>query len=85
MLRRLLGFVIAIGVIAVLAMPFGREIYYRYEVWRHLDQVGDASHRAAFEQWQGGARQFERQLRAQCIQTYGTGAPECDRYQAAGD
>jgi hypothetical protein len=82
MLKRFLGFAIAVGVIVVLAMPFGREIYYRYEVWRHLDQVGDAGYRAAFGDWKGGAREFQQQLRARCLQTYGAGAPECDRYEA---
>lgn len=85
MLRKFLGFAIAIGLIAVLAMPFGREIYYRYEVWRHLDQVGDTSPRAAFGEWQGGAREFEQQLRSRCLQTYGQGAPECDRFSAGAN
>jgi|HubBroStandDraft_6_1064221.scaffolds.fasta_scaffold245414_3 hypothetical protein len=85
MLRKLLGVAIAIAVIGVLAMPFGREVYYRYEVWRHLDGVGDQGRRAAFGEWQGGAREFQAQLRAQCVQTYGTGAPECARFRTSGD
>jgi hypothetical protein len=81
MFRKFLGLAIAVAFVAVLVLPFGREIYYRYQVWRNLDQVGDLDHRAAFGEWQGGAREFEQQLRARCLQTYGAGSPECDRYQ----
>ncbi|MBV8889121.1 MAG: hypothetical protein JO305_05575 [Alphaproteobacteria bacterium] len=81
MLKKFLGAAIALGLVALLAVPFGREIYYRYEVWHRLGDVGDSDHRAAFQEWNGSARGFERQLRDQCLQVYGTGAPQCERYR----
>jgi hypothetical protein len=68
----------AVALLVVLALPFGREIYYRYEVWHNLDGATD---QAAFAAWPGSARSFERQLANRCKVVYGSGAAACDRYQ----
>jgi hypothetical protein len=78
MLTKFLVTCCALALMVVLALPFGREIYYRYEVWHNLDGAVD---RAAFAAWTGSARSFERQLADRCKVVYGSGAPACDRYQ----
>ncbi|HZT86623.1 MAG TPA: hypothetical protein VFA12_01555 [Stellaceae bacterium] len=83
MWRALLGYAIGIAVIVVLALPFGREIEYRYEVWRHADQIGEGSGRPTVGA-QARLSDFER-LRARCIQIYGFGSTECDRFLGAGE
>ena len=85
MAGRIFGAGIALALVTVLALPFGREIYYRYEVWRHLDRVADASHRAAFDEWNGSAREFERRLAERCHQLYGARSPACERYRGLED
>jgi hypothetical protein len=85
MLKKFLGAAIAVGLLAVLVTPFAHEIYYRYDVWRHLDGVGDDSGRAAFREWNGDARGFEQQMRDRCVQLYGAGAAACERYRAVAD
>jgi hypothetical protein len=76
MLAKFLVTCCAVALVVVLALPFGREIYYRYEVWHNLDGAAQA----AFAAWNGSARSFERQLANRCKVVYGSGAPACGRY-----
>jgi len=82
MLSKFLVALAGVVLLVVLAMPFGREIYYRFEVWRQLDGPGD---RAAFEAWHGSAREFQQQLRDRCLHVYGAGAQPCERYRTVSN
>jgi hypothetical protein len=76
-MTRILGTCLAIALIMVLAYPFGRDAYHRYEVAKRLDPQD----RVAFENWNGDSASFLRSLRERCELAYGPGAPTCDAYK----
>ncbi len=82
---RVLGTCIALVLFVLLAYPFGRDAYHRYEVSRRLDAVMNDSDRAAFRNWNGDAASFSRALYDRCVreQQSGRAATNCDSYRIA--
>ncbi len=69
--------------VVMVALPFGREAYHRYQVSRRLDTVMDERDRAALNQWNGDAASFGRSLYERCVREQGEGAAACERYRFA--
>ena len=82
-MSRVLGTCVAIALIVLLAYPFGREAYHRYEVSRSLDNVMSERERAALRDWQGDAASFGRSLLERCELANGRGSTQCQRYRFA--
>jgi hypothetical protein len=80
---KILGTCAALALIIVLALPFAREAYHRYEVARRLDPLMDERDRAAFRAWSGDAASFGRSLYERCELINGQGAPACEGYKLA--
>jgi hypothetical protein len=74
---RMLGTCVALALIIVLAFPFARDAYHRYEVARRLDP----QERAAFQNWSGDPASFMRSLYERCELINGRNAPACDGYK----
>jgi len=74
---RILGTCAALALIIILAFPFARDAYHRYEVGRRLDPAD----RAAFQNWSGDPASFMRSLYERCELINGRGAPACDAYK----
>jgi len=79
-MTRFLGTCVALALILLLAYPFAREAYHRYEVARSLDSVMSDRDRAALRDWRGDAASFGRSLLDRCELENGRGAPACQRY-----
>jgi hypothetical protein len=80
---RIMGTCVALGLIVVLAYPFAREAYHRYEVARRLDPLMDDRDRAAFRAWSGDATSFGRSLYERCELINGPASPTCEAYRSA--
>jgi hypothetical protein len=80
---RILGTCAALALIVILAFPFAREAYHRYEVARRLDPLMNEQDRAAFRAWSGDATSFGRSLYERCELTNGQGSPTCEPYKVA--
>jgi hypothetical protein len=80
---RVLGSIVALVLLCIVAYPFGRDAYHRYEVSRRLDAVMDQRDRAAFRDWNGDAASFGRSLFERCELLNGRGAENCQRYRLA--
>jgi hypothetical protein len=80
---KILGTCIALALIMLLAFPFAREAYHRYEVARRLDPLMDERDRAAFRAWSGDATSFGRSLFERCELINGVGAATCQPYRSA--
>lgn len=74
---RILGTWVAMTLIIILAFPFARDAYHRYEVGRRLDPRDQA----AFRNWTGDPASFLRTLYERCELTNGRDAPACDAYK----
>jgi len=74
---RILGTVAALALIIIMAFPFARDAYHRYEIAKRLD----SRDRVAFENWAGDPRLFLRSLLERCELTNGPGSPACDSYR----
>jgi len=82
-MTRILGTAAALALLVILAFPFAREAYHRYEVARRLDSLMDDRDRAAFRAWHGDAESFGRSLYERCQLTNGQGSATCDPYKLA--
>ena len=82
-MTRILGTGLALALIVVMAFPFARDAYHRYQVARALDPLMSDSDRAAFRVWSGDAASFGRSLYERCELSYGANAPTCDPYKRA--
>ncbi|HEX3882761.1 MAG TPA: hypothetical protein VHW66_08890 [Stellaceae bacterium] len=82
-MTRILGISVAVAILAVFALPFGKEAYHRYQVSQRLDTVMDDRDRQAFSQWNGDAASFGRSLFERCEREQGAGAGACERYRFA--
>ena len=76
-MTRILGSCFALALIVVLAFPFARDAYHRYEVARRLDPRDQA----AFQNWSGDPASFMRTIYERCELTNGRNAPACDAYK----
>ncbi|MBV8776196.1 MAG: hypothetical protein JO032_03975 [Alphaproteobacteria bacterium] len=82
-MARTLGTIFAVVLILVMAYPFARDAYHRYQVARRLDPLMSDSDRAAFRVWSGDAASFGRSLYERCELTNGVNAPACEPYRRA--
>jgi hypothetical protein len=80
---RFLGTCAALALITILAFPFARDAYHRYEVGKHLRPLMDDNDRAAFRAWSGDPAAFGRSLYERCELTNGQGSPNCEAYKLA--
>jgi hypothetical protein len=80
---RILGTCAALALIVVLALPFARDAYHRYEISKRLDPLMDDRDRAAFRNWSGDPRDFGRTLYERCELINGAGSPNCEAYKLA--
>jgi hypothetical protein len=74
---RMLGTCAALALIIVLAFPFARDAYHRYEINRRLNPQDQA----AFQNWSGDPASFLRSLYERCELVNGRDAPACDSYK----
>lgn len=74
---KILGSCAALALIIILALPFARDAYHRYEIAQRLDPKD----RAAFQNWAGDPAAFLRTLYERCELTSGPNAPACDAYR----
>jgi hypothetical protein len=79
----MLSITVIAAVGAVVALPFAREAYHRYQVSQRLDSVMDDRDRQAFSQWNGDAASFGRSLFERCVREQGSGTASCERYRFA--
>jgi hypothetical protein len=82
-MTRILGTCFAVALILVMAYPFARDAYHRYQVAHRLDPLMSDSDRAAFRVWSGDAASFGRSLYERCELTNGPGSPTCEPYMRA--
>ena len=82
-MTRILGTCFAVALILVMAYPFARDAYHRYQVAHRLDPLMSDSDRAAFRVWSGDAASFGRSLYERCALINGQGAQNCEAYRVA--
>jgi hypothetical protein len=80
---RILGTCIALTLVMLVAFPFGRDAYHRYEVAQRLRPLMNEHDQAAWRDWNGDAISFGRSLYARCELTNGQGAQNCEAYKVA--
>lgn len=76
-MARILGTCLALTLVVVMAYPFARDAYHRYEIAKRLDPQD----RVAFQNWSGDPGSFLRSLRERCELTNGPNAPACEPYK----
>jgi hypothetical protein len=80
---RILGTCAALALLIVMAFPFGKEAYHRYEVSKRLGPLMTDRDRADFQQWNGNAQDFARMLYERCQLQKGQDAQACDELRSA--
>jgi len=80
---RILGTCAALLVLLLVAFPFGREAYQRYEVAQRLKPLMNDRDLAAWRDWNGDAISFGRSLYERCQLMNGREAASCDAYKIA--
>jgi predicted LPLAT superfamily acyltransferase len=80
---RIMGTVTALALIAVVAFPFARNAYHRFEVAQRLRPLMDDRDQAAWRNWSGDAVSFGRSLFDRCTLINGQGAQHCEAYKVA--
>jgi hypothetical protein len=80
---RILGSVVALALIILVALPFARDAYHRYEVAQRLKPLMNEHDQAAWRDWSGDAVSFGRSLYSRCELINGQGSPSCDAYKLA--
>ena len=82
-MSRILGTCAAVVVVMLIALPFLRDAYHRYDVAQRLKPLMDEREQAAWRDWNGDPIAFGRSLVAKCELTNGPGAPACEPYRVA--
>ncbi|HZT87000.1 MAG TPA: hypothetical protein VFA12_03455 [Stellaceae bacterium] len=80
-MSRILGTAFVLIIVVLLAAPFVREAYHRYELAQDLQNVLSERDRVAFQEWKGDAVSFGRSLLERCERDNGRGSPACQPYQ----
>jgi len=80
---RILGTTVALALIMLVAFPFARDAYHRYQVAQRLKPLMDEHDQAAWRDWSGDAVSFGRSLFDRCELINGQGAPTCQAYKSA--
>lgn len=82
-MTRVLGSVVALGLIVLVAFPFALDAYHRWEVARQLGPVMDERDQAALRQWNGSPTSFARAFCARYEQSNGRSVPACEPYKSS--
>jgi hypothetical protein len=80
---RILGTVVAVALLMMVAFPFAREGYHRYQVAQRLRPLMNEHDQAAWRDWNGDAVSFGRSLYERCALMNGQGAQNCEGYRVA--
>lgn len=80
---RILGTCVALSLIMLVAFPFARDAYHRYEVAQRLRPLMNEADQAAWRNWSGDAVSFGRSLYDRCELINGPGAAICEPYKSA--
>jgi hypothetical protein len=80
---RILGTCAALALVIVVAFPFARDAYHRYEVAQRLKPLMNEHDQAAWRDWNGDAASFGRSLYERCELINGPGSQNCDAYKVA--
>lgn len=80
---RILGTCAALALIIVMAFPFVRDAYHRYEIAQRLKPLMTQQDQAAFRDWHGDAASFGRSLYERCELTHGQDSASCEAYKSA--
>lgn len=80
---RILGTAVALVLVMLLAFPFARDAYHRYEVAQRLKPLMNDRDLAAWRDWSGDAASFGRTLYQRCELINGPGAATCEPYKVA--
>ena len=80
---RIMGTCVALALITLVAFPFLRDAYHRYEVAQRLKPLMNEQEQAAWRDWSGDAVSFGRSLYERCELINGQGAATCQPYKLA--
>ncbi|HWB51693.1 MAG TPA: hypothetical protein VG651_21475 [Stellaceae bacterium] len=80
---RILGTVVALALVMLVALPFARDAYHRYQVAQRLKPLMNEHDQAAWRDWNGDAVSFGRSLYQRCELINGPGAQSCEAYRVA--
>jgi hypothetical protein len=80
---RILGTCAALALLMLVALPFARDVFQRYEVAQRLKPLMNEQDKAAWRDWNGDAVSFGRSLYKRCELTNGQNSPNCDAYKTA--
>lgn len=80
---RILGSVVAMGLLVLVAFPFARDAYHRFQVTQRLKPLMSEQDQAAWRQWNGDAVSFGRSLYERCALINGPSAQNCEPYRVA--
>ncbi len=80
---RILGTCAALALIILMAFPFARDAYHRYEVAQRLKPLMNEQDQAAFRDWNGDAVSFGRSLYERCELINGKNSTSCEAYKSA--
>lgn len=80
---RIMGTSVAMALIILVAFPFARDAYHRYEVAQRLKPLMTEHDQAAWRDWSGDAVSFGRSLYERCELINGKGSTSCEPYKLA--
>jgi hypothetical protein len=80
---RILGTLTALALVMLVAFPFARDAYHRYEVAQRLKPFMNEHDQAAWRDWNGDAVSFGRSLYERCELINGQGSQSCEAYKVA--
>jgi hypothetical protein len=80
---RILGSVVALALVVLVALPFARDAYHRYQVAQRLKPLMNEHDQAAWRGWNGDAVSFGRSLYERCALINGQSAQNCEAYKVA--
>ena len=80
---RILGTLAALALVMLVAFPFARDAYHRFEVAQRLKPLMNEADQAAWRDWTGDAVSFGRSLYGRCEVINGKDSPNCERYKSA--
>jgi hypothetical protein len=80
---RILGTFAALALVMLVAFPFARDAYHRYEVAQRLRPLLNEHDQAAWRDWNGDAISFGRSLYERCELINGHDSQNCAAYKVA--
>jgi hypothetical protein len=80
---KILGTVVALALVILVALPFARDAYHRFQVAQRLKPLMNEHDQAAWRDWNGDAVSFGRSLYERCALTNGQGSQNCEPYRVA--